>query len=54
VRIAQIDEIGDRPGREAAAVERHGRGGLEQVARGDEDQFAARFQWRRHFSMKNR
>ena len=44
MRIAQIDEIGDGAGRMQQLVERHRRGGLEQVARCDEDQFAIRLQ----------
>ena len=42
VQVAEVDEVGDRSGLVNQPVERDGRGGLEQVARGDEDQLAAR------------
>ena len=42
--VAQFDEIGDRAFAIQPRVERHARGGLEKIARRDEDQFAARRQ----------
>ena len=44
VQVAQIDEVGDRALGKEDAVERHGRGRFEQVARRDENQLAAGFQ----------
>ena len=44
VQVAEVDEVGDRALGKEDAVERHGRGRFEQVARRDEDQFAARLE----------
>ena len=44
VRVAEIDEVGDRPGSIKQSVERHRRSRLEQIARGDENQLAAGFE----------
>ena len=44
MQVAEIDEVGDRAGGVEQAVEWHGRSGLEEVTRRDEDQLTTGLQ----------